>query len=299
MRRTPCLRALLTVPAVFGVLAGCSALLPMRNRDAAPETPDGAAADLPTDLADDVAPDAAAPDAPPDAGLGPVLYWRFDEESGTEASDSSGNGLAGIYTGETGTPTPAMEVPSQLMFPDPHSRAFGLVERQAVQLAEMPMALRPPNDVTVSAWYRASAVDVNPTTGAATGSEIVSAGNSYLLRLRATQVEFTKRVAGTGPGMFAQCLGIVTGHLDANWHHLAGVSSASGIKLYLDGTERCSNTAAIALQPILYDQGQSLWVGRHGNGQLMWDFGGDIDEVRIYARVLTPEEIALLAHGGQ
>jgi concanavalin A-like lectin/glucanase superfamily protein len=284
---------------VVGTVAGCSSLLPMRTRDAAPpDAPDDAApADVPVDVAPDLAPDVE-PDAAP-VNLAPVLYWRFDEESGTQAMDSSGNGFVGSYTGDMGAPAPSMEVPAAVMFPDPRSRLFAMVERQAVQLAPMPMALRPANDITVTAWYRATGVDTNPANGMASGSEILSGGNQYIVRLRPVQIEFSKRVMGPAAPLFVQCLGTVDGHLDGNWHHIAGVSSARGLKVYLDGTERCSNTTANALQPILYDQGQDLWIGRHGNGQLQWDFGGSIDEVRIYARVLAPDEIAALATGGR
>jgi hypothetical protein len=43
--------------------------------------------------------------------------------------------------------------------------------------------------------------------------------------------------------------------------------------------------------------GTDLWVGRHGNGSANFDFQGNVDEVRIYARVLTVAEIQGLAQG--
>jgi hypothetical protein len=286
--RTVCLTSVLFA-------AGCSSLLPYRPRDGAADAPEI-----------DVAVDAPAP-APPDAGLiastGPALYWRFDEESGGQALDSSGNGRTGTYTGETGAPAPATEVSGRFVFPNPRSRAFDSSQRQAVQLSPLPPALRPDNDLTVAAWYRATTLDApqlpDGGIGAPSGAELVSGGNHYVLRLRPTQVEFSKRVMGPMVPTFAQCLGTVDNHLDGNWHHLAGVSSAQGVKVYLDGTERCSNASANATHPILYDQGPDLWVGRHGNNQTNWDFGGNLDEVRLYTRALTAQEIAALAAGGE
>jgi|tagenome__1003787_1003787.scaffolds.fasta_scaffold20778401_2 hypothetical protein len=296
-----------TACAVAGVVlvGGCTSLLPYRPRDAAEPGEDGSIVVV-LDAAIEAPParDAAAAEADvaPPTGIGdhsgPALHWRFDEEQGaTMAVDSSGHGFDGVYVGDIGLPSPVADVPRQVAFADPWSRQFTLESHQAVRLAPVPPALRPVNDLTVCAWYRATTVDVNPTTAMASGSEVVSGGNHYVLRVRPRQVEFSKRVSGVPA--FAQCLPTVTGHLDGNWHHLAGVSSAAGVKLYLDGTERCTNVTPSAQQPILYDQGPDLWVGRHGNNQTYWNFGGNIDDVRIYTRALAPEEIAALAAGGE
>jgi hypothetical protein len=272
--------------------AGCSSLLPYRPRDGAADAPESVDAPV----------DAAAPDASLIASTGPALYWRFDEESGAQALDSSGNGRTGVFTGETGVPSPAADVSPRISFADPRSRAFDSSQRQAVLLSPMPPALRPEVEMTVTAWYRATTVDTATLADGGvsySGAELVSGGNQYVLRLRTNQVEFSKRVMGPAAATFAQCLGMVDNHLDGSWHHLAGVSSAQGLKVYLDGTERCANTTANATKPILYDLGTDLWVGRHGNNQTNWDFAGNLDEVRIYTRALTEQEIAGLAAGGQ
>jgi hypothetical protein len=237
------------------------------------------------------------------ASSGPALRWRFDEPEGNLALDASGNGRTGAYIGENGMPAPTSDVP-MVMFPDAYSRGFTLGQRHAVQLSPLPDALKPAIDVTLTVWYRATAVDTNPPPDGGvvvpTGSELVSAGNQFLLRLRPTQVEFSKRVMATATtGAFSQCFATVDNHLDGNWHHLAGVSSAEGIKVYFDGVERCTSDVANAQKPIFYDQGRDLWVGRHGNGQTQWDFGGNIDDVRVYTRALPADEIAFLARGGE
>jgi hypothetical protein len=277
--RTACLLASVVI------VVGCADLLPVRPRDGA--VPDAPAADAAADRQD----------VGGGVRSGLVLHWRLDEPAGNEAGDSSGHGFTGLYTGEMGMPAPVADVAAPIMFADPLSRAFGLAERHSVQLAPLPALLKPEIDVTVAAWYRASLVDLNPATGQPSGSELVSGGNHYVLRLRPTQIEFSKRVMGTTSGAFVQCLGSADNHLDGNWHHLAGVSSAAGLKVYFDGVERCTSDAPNAVKPILYDQGPDFWVGRHGNTQTIYDFGGTLDEVRVYARVLTPEEIAALARG--
>src|SRR4051794_5742473 len=199
---------------------GCSSLLPVRPRDAAAPPPDAAADPPPAaDAGEDVP-------SGPIVGFGPALYWKLDEAAGTEALDSSGNGFTGVYTGDTGAPTPAMDVPGKIAFTDPLSRAFGLAQRHAVRLSPLPDGLRPQVELTVAVWYKATAVDTNPPgdAGLPTGSELISGGNHYLLRVRSTQIEFSKRVMGPTGGAFVQCFASADDKLDGNWHHIAGLS---------------------------------------------------------------------------
>ena len=102
------------------------------------------------------------------------------------AVDTSGNRLAGTYTGMGSFPVPSTSVPG-IGMENSRSRQFTRSTRQAVQLAAMPADMTPPNEITVAAWYRATTIDTS-------GAELVSGGNSYVIRLRPTQIEFAKRV---------------------------------------------------------------------------------------------------------
>lgn len=273
---------------------------------AGPEVGDEADAGAPPDLmtdpgSPDLAPDLASPDlatpapdlardlGPPDAPLNTsaqlVLRWAFDETMGSLTADSSGNGYHGTYTGLSGQPATSTNV-APLTFANPASRLFDATKRHAVRLSSMPAMLKPTNNVTVMAWYRATTVDLN-------GGELISAGNSYQLRVLANHIEMAKRISGT----WTECRAVATTHLDGKWHHLAGVSTPAGIKVYFDGVPQ--PCPAHPGDNIVYDQGTDLWVGRHGrpesNQQL--DFSGHIDEVRIYRRALTDSEVAALAKG--
>jgi hypothetical protein len=219
----------------------------------------------------------------PASGGGPALLWRFDETSGTVAVDSSVNHFDGLYVG--GPASSTLVPPSASN--DPRSRAFVRANQQAVQLAATPAALKPANNLTLSAWFRATSIDTS-------GAEIISAGDNYVLRLRPTQVEFAKRVTVNGAGTYVQCFGSVSTHLNGAWHHLAGVSTTAGMTLYFDGMQVCTNASG---QDLRYDRGPDFWVGRHGNGSTAWDFEGNIDDVRVYGRALTAAEIAGLAPG--
>src|SRR5439155_19263471 len=118
---------------------------------------------------------------------------------------------------------------------DPASLKFDGSMRQAVTRAAMLAQLKPANGVTVSVWYRAT--DVDAMGAGKSGSELVSAGNNYLLRLRPNGVEFSKQTpAGT-----KQCIVDAPNHLNGQWHHLVGVSSATdGPLVYFDGAPICN-----------------------------------------------------------
>jgi hypothetical protein len=175
-------------------------------------------------------------------------------------------------------------VPPKIFFADPRSRAFVRANHQAVQLANMPASMKPANDITVAAWYRATTVD-------ASGSELASAGDQYLLRLTPTQVNFSKASSATA---WSNCYGNATNYLDGAWHHLAGVTTAAGMTVYFDGVQVCTNTTGAN---VAYAIGTDFWVGRHGAAKTGFDFEGNIDEVRVYTRGLSAAEIASLASG--
>jgi hypothetical protein len=222
------------------------------------------------------------------AGL--TLYWRFEEASGSTAFDSSGNGLNGSYVGESGAPVASTNLPT-LSYTNARSRQFTGSSRQAV-LISMSQALRPSNDFTIAAWYRATQVD--SSGGTETGAEIISGGNVYILRLRPDQVEFSK---DTGPGVM-QCKGNAPNYRDGRWHHLAAVASrTSGMRVYYDGNQVCSLGDTANVDYAEAPANPNLYVGRHGEGETQWDFSGHVDEVRVYSRPLSASEIATLAAG--
>jgi hypothetical protein len=217
-------------------------------------------------------------------------------------------------------------------FSDPRSIAFigasvNTATRQAVRyLPASVSALKPANDFTFSAWFRTTLTD----TG---GSEILSMGDNYLLRLRRTAgssdggvpttyaLQYSKLYQsgvladGGATTSFADCIGPASStptFLDGNWHHFAGVqSSTTGMSMYFDGAlvtvtpgdggapTTCASAAAAAnTNNIFYSTGRFFYVGRNGNTSANFDFDGNIDEVRVYSRVLTPAELLTLAQGG-
>ena len=217
------------------------------------------------------------------------MHWRFDEESGALALDATGQGNTGAYVGEPTLPGASTAVPST-MFPNPRSREFAATGRPGVLLANVGVALRPANDLSVSLWFRTS---VATTTGA----DVFNLGSDVLLRIKPTDIEFAKRVSNVTGMIYAVVkTPALTTHLNNAWHHLGAVTTATGMKIYFDGALVGSNARG---EPVVYEgTTHDLWCGRDGQAVAGRDFSGGIDDVRIYTRALTAEEIAALAAGG-
>lgn len=217
---------------------------------------------------------------------GPVLYWKLDETSGGTAFDATSNGHHGTYTGNgAAMPTTSTVLPPAITFPNAASRFFDRDARHAIRLSDVPPALKPAADITVAVWYKAIDTD---TSGE---SEIISMGNAYNLRIFNDQLEVAKHITNA----HRQCRGPAN-PIDGNWHHLAGVITASELRLYHDGVllNACAISGTIAYFATTVD----LWVARHGGNMTdVRDFEGHLDDLRIYNRVLSAAEIARLASG--
>lgn len=255
--------------------------------DAAPPQPDAAApADGPGGPAGSCSSAAdckATFECVAGACKGPALHWRFDEAGGSTALDSSGNDLQGTYLGAADLPAASTNVPV-FELANPASRAFVAAQRHQVRLASMPALLRPANGVTLSAWFRTRFVDVGGY------SLIANGGDGYFIVIDQSRVWLARGVTG---GTWVYCSPAIANHLDGNWHHVAGVLDESGMRLYFDGVERCSNQRG---DPLVYDGALGVLVARRGVQQPQ-QFDGNIDDLRIYTRVLTAAQILTLARG--
>ena len=79
---------------------------------------------------------------------------------------------------------------------------------------------------------------------------------------------------------------------DGEWHHVAGTYDGSFLHLYVDGVEIGSGTPA---PPIDYDLPSRAFLIGNYRGSCDLPFTGAIDNVRIWSRALSGDEIAALA----
>lgn len=100
------------------------------------------------------------------------------------------------------------------------------------------------------------------------------------------------------------CVVSVTAVPTGSWHHIAGVAGGGTMSIYVDGTLSASvPDPFVTLSPTVADLNLPLVIGSvypYGQGWAGNEFAsflGTLDDVRVYKRALSPEEVAALAAG--
>jgi len=196
-----------------------------------------------------------------------AAHWSFDDRSTTTARDSGGRGVNGeikgckVVEGKTG-----------------HALRFG--KGAYVKLgrpAKLPVQGVP---FTVMAWARSE--QPNGVVVARGG-----AFQGYSLYLKGGAARFGIHLVEEGPAYIAAGKENVT----KRWGHLAGVVHETRIELYVDGKLAATAKTAGYLPG---NCGQGMEIGFDvGNSptELVDNFVGTIDEVRVYEAALPAEEI--------
>jgi hypothetical protein len=123
------------------------------------------------------------------------------------------------------------------------------------------------------------------------GTSISDAG--YLLRAHCevssnrAEIKFSNGEGSLDP-LSSQTIGGTSNVCDNQWHHVVGVvdRTSSVAYLYVDGVLENSNNILVSGS---YGNGKDILIGDY-LGQ-SWEVNGSIDEVKIYRRVLSADEI--------
>jgi hypothetical protein len=208
-----------------------------------------------------------------------VGWWKFDESSGTVASDSSGNGHHGTLAGNPQWQPAGGRIGGALNFDGNGDWVF--VPKAA--------ALEPSGSMSVSLWANITSVtsgfaDIVRKAGANQGG--------YLVRWHHFDDHLWWRVDRySQPQIFVEDTQVNGAYLNG-WHHIAGTwDAASGVAtLYVDGVARSSLTGFTGT---LEHTDDLYFMGAYHPGQVA--IPGRLDDVRIYSRALTVPEIQSLA----
>jgi hypothetical protein len=212
----------------------------------------------------------------PDADAHLLGWWKFDESSGTAATDSSRQShhatLEGGLTFEAGS------VPGRV------GKAIQFDGRnQVIRIAAF-KGVTGTRPRTVAAWIKTSTP----------GGEIVSWGLDDGGKM--FTVGFIRNRIGVTPkGGYLYMKAPVN---DGQWHHIAVVVREGSppnlhddVKLYRDGeVAEIDDIGLLDLWPIDTGEKEDVTIGRR--------FRGAIDELRIYDRALSEDEIKSLFKGG-
>jgi len=191
--------------------------------------------------------------------------WALDDGGGATAADSSGNSNTGTLF--NGPAWAAGQANGALSFDgvDDH-----------VSIPNSP-SLSPTNAMTLAAWVNTRDVAatqqiIGKYSGTLGGPYFLRVQNPGAIRFRAGGVNLT---SGT----------VLTAN---TWYYVAGTYDGSQLRLYVNGTLR----ASVAASGAMADNGLNVNIGSLTNGGGY--FKGLLDEVRLYGRALTAQEVLAL-----
>ena len=130
---------------------------------------------------------------------------------------------------------------------------------------------------TVSAWVR----------NLGNGGNYVSKGNAYNFEVRSNG-RIRANINGTNYSESATTIA------DTYWHHVAYTYSGGDLRLYIDGVEDGNSPISGVAIPVATTDHFAIGVNYIDKSTISNSFNGDIDEVRIWDRVLTQNQIQYL-----
>jgi len=220
-----------------------------------------------------------------DQAQGLVLYLPFDEGSGNIAYDKSGNGNNGTLLDASSTNADGNRPPQWTTGKVGGALSFDGVDDYIGNLGNFGR----PNTLTFSLWFRTTAAswdtlfgqtNVVPPNAASYYISVFAIKNTGVLRaelwtgsIREISTSFSVR--------------------DGKWHHAVIVGNVNIQYLYVDGELIGSRSGTIQQSWWLYSFiGTGYDATTRGFPSNGWHyFNGDIDDVRVYNRALSADEI--------
>jgi hypothetical protein len=216
------------------------------------------------------APDATMFAAPSTTGL--EAYWSFDEADAVAAEDVNG-------TGNTAACRDTSMCPGRATGVIGNAATFGGGSDQCFTVPTMQTWAAPA--FTVGAWVTTptmtGSIFVHESESGCPSPELrLGSGVAGLVQLNTT--------GSTHNNAFTPAMAVPAGQ----WHHLAVTWDGTTQEVFVDGACNCSITPT----KLPLDNPQELTIGCYpDSGEV---FSGAIDDLRVYNRVLAPEEIGAL-----
>ena len=220
---------------------------------------------------------------------GPIAHWKFDEPSGPTAFDSAGNNHG------------ALSVAGAMFVPGGISGNAISLDKAANGLVNMGNVLMlGGSNFTVGGWIK-TAAGAAPGFGTFVAKHEANTANGYFLSYDHTVIANGASnaffYAGTrtilAGGFSIVDVPVSTTRVnDGNWHHVVGVYRLGGTTtVYVDGAPV---EGSIASSPIAGNNAPFLIGGANQANVPTAFFTGLVDDVQIYDRALTDQEIDFL-----
>jgi len=206
--------------------------------------------------------------ADPDPDL--FAWWKLDEGSGTIASDASGNGIDAALTGNPKWVNGVVDGALELDGVDEEGKT-GRRDHLV--------------NWTLAFWVNSPAA---PASGDPVGP--INCQTNYQINWNhSTDIYVGTIMSNIGGAWYA----VKFLPIEANtWYHIVGTYDGSTLKAYRDGV--LIESEAVSGTPGQAVAGRELLLGGASAGRY---FAGTLDDVRIYSRALTEEEIQELMVG--
>lgn len=220
-------------------------------------------------------------------GQGLQGHWKFDEATGSTATDSSGLGRTATWTGGVSATAP---LNPGIPFANPNCIVLDGSSGH-VKLADAE-ALNITGDITIAFW-------MHPTATKTNWQRIVGKGSSNSTRtygvFRHPDNQLLFQIINSGGVGF----GIMSPGPVPNdtWTHVAATISGTSGVLYVNGASVATGSRDFTPDPC--PEPVSFGYDPNASGtSAHTHFPGRLDEIRIYNRGLSPAEVAALAAGG-
>ncbi len=206
-------------------------------------------------------------------GVGLVGYWKFDESSGA-AADSSGNGNSGTLNGSS---------PAYVSGKFGNAIALDAAGSDYVSMGN-PAVLQVTTG-TISCWMYYTGSVATSYSMLVSKMDLNNDQNGFCLYRSATAM--TWELAN---GSTFQAVGIL-GTLPTNsvWHHMVLTWDGSNVKIYKDAVQHSSTSQTVTPVTTVHN----FTVGRDAVYTGSY-YSGMIDDVRIWSRALTTNEVTEL-----
>jgi len=198
----------------------------------------------------------------------PVGWWKFDEGSGSTARDSSGNNFHGSIQGDT-------------EWVEGHVGSGALSFTRGYVVIDDNPKLRP-SRVTVCAWINLDGLQSDYARLLEKGDDN---NESYVLVMWQGKITFGLRDAGLGQHNVTSKSNIP----QYEWVFVAGVYDGSNIIVYING--EVDNSSVEGSFTPANSSGEVLAMGALPPAFDRRFLGAAVDDVRIYDRALSAEEI--------
>lgn len=210
---------------------------------------------------------------------GATSFYKFDETTGTTATDSGSNGVDGTYYN---TPTLDQSGPSLSI---PKAVSFDKTSSETMYTAEVAdFNVNANSNWSADCWVKYS--DTGTTIMGMYGIRQLTGDNGSLFILAANfgvagRITLFVRLA-TSTYLTLNSDG---GWNDDNWHHVAVTAVSGGaVKLYVDGVEKASSTST----RISNTSNRRIYVASNAAAQY---FSGLITAPAYYPSTLSPTEV--------